>query len=157
MRILLLLGERGSLHLCVAILRRIYGMRTKRVAFFQHCLTKLWLMQKSLQRRKKRKDSHYFGILCKCRWRKRKANCDRKIILSTVLQGHKGLQNASWCPLLFECKSLDEFGDHVGYSQQDQPKACTTEEKSDFISGQCQLTFSGFGWKILKYKGRFSS
>ena len=43
-------------------------------------------------------------------------------------------------------KSLDGFSDHVGYSQQDQPKACTTEEKSDFISGQCQLTFSRFGW-----------
>ena len=33
------------------------------------------------------KDLHHFGILCKCRWRKRNANCDRKISLPTVLQG----------------------------------------------------------------------
>ena len=59
--------------------------------FFEHCLTKHWLMQKkSLQRRKKGKDSHHFGILCKCRWRKINANCDRKISLPMVLQGHKG-------------------------------------------------------------------
>ena len=45
MRRLLLCGERGLLYLCMAIPQRIYGMRTKLVAFIKHCLTKLWLMQ----------------------------------------------------------------------------------------------------------------
>ena len=53
-RRLLLLGERGLLHLCMAILQRIYGMRTKLVAFFERCLTKLWLMQKKLEKEGKK-------------------------------------------------------------------------------------------------------
>ena len=51
---LLQLGERGLLHLCMAIPQRIYGMRMKLVAFFEHCLTKLWLMQKKLAKEEKR-------------------------------------------------------------------------------------------------------
>lgn len=78
-----------------------------------------------------------------CRWRKRNANCDRKISLPWCFKGIRDKKMPLGVPYY---KSLDGFSDHVGYSQQDQLKACTTEEKSDFISGQCQLTFSRFGW-----------
>ena len=50
------------LHFCMAIPQRVYEMRTKLVAFFEHCLTKLWLMQKKFAKEEKGKDSHDFGI-----------------------------------------------------------------------------------------------
>ena len=50
-----LLGERGLLHLCVAIPQRIlYETRTKLVPSFKLCQTKLWLMPKRLAKEEKR-------------------------------------------------------------------------------------------------------
>ena len=41
---------------------------------------------------KKAKIRMTLAFFCECRWRKRNANCDRKISLPTVLQGHKRLK-----------------------------------------------------------------
>ena len=53
MRRKILLGKRGLLHLYEAIPQRISGMRTKLVASFEHCQTKLWLTQKQLAKEAK--------------------------------------------------------------------------------------------------------